>query len=283
MLPAQERLDRDQLARFECNDGLVDKREFAGRERGFEFLLELAAQLHRRIHFLGEKAITSAALALCRIQRHVRSTRKLGQIHRSGFRMRDADAGADHRCLILEFERLVEHADDALGKCARRTTTAHRRLHDRELVAAQAREKRRSVGARGQASRDAFQQEIADAVTERIVDAFEIIEIDVEDVDVRSRRGVGKNADRAFLELGAVRQAGQRVVVREAMDARARFIVLDGDRANVHARFDDPPFHVCGSAFVPVVERERADYNPSRVLIGLDQHALSPSGSARVL
>ena len=66
---------------------------------------------------------------------------------------------------------------------------------------------------------DRFQQFVADHVSERVVDALEFVDVDVEHGQLPVRRDVGQFAPEPFAEQRAVRQIGQRVVMGEVGDA----------------------------------------------------------------
>ena len=73
--------------------------------------------------------------------------------------------------------------------------------------------------AAGEAGGDRFQKLVADHVAERIVDALEFVDVDIEHRQLPVRRGVGQFALEPFVEQRAVRQVGQRVVMGEVGDA----------------------------------------------------------------
>ena len=129
-------------------------------------------------------------------------------------------------------------------------------LNDGELVAAEPRHEIGFARAAGEAGGDRFQKLVADHVAERIVDALEFVDVDIEHRQLPVRRGVGQFALEPFVEQGAVRQVGQRVVMGEVGDAllgAAAFgdvfmgrqpsavrhrLVDDLDRASVGCRYD---------------------------------------------
>ena len=85
---------------------------------------------------------------------------------------------------------------------------------EHELVAAVAGEQVGRAGAAGEPRGDLAQQLVAGGVPERVVDELEVVEVDVEHgggAAVAAR--AGERQRRVLLELGAVGEAGQRVVV----------------------------------------------------------------------
>jgi hypothetical protein len=70
-----------------------------------------------------------------------------------------------------------------------------------------------------QAHGHGFQQFVADQVSERIVDAFEFVDVDIEHRQLLARNDPGQLQLELFVEQRAVRQIGQRVVMRQMRDA----------------------------------------------------------------
>ena len=67
-------------------------------------------------------------------------------------------------------------------------------------------------------SGDGFQQLIADQVPERIVDAFEFVDVDVEHRQLLAGNNASQLSLQLFVEQRPVRQVGQRIVVRKVRD-----------------------------------------------------------------
>ncbi len=65
-----------------------------------------------------------------------------------------------------------------------------------------------------------FEQQIADAMAERVVDAFEVVQVDIQDIDRTIRRQRRQHVGGQFLKLRTIGQTGQAVVERELVDAR---------------------------------------------------------------
>ena len=92
-------------------------------------------------------------------------------------------------------------------------------LDDGEFVAAEPRHQIVAADAGAQAVRDLAQQLVADLVAERIVDALELVDVDIED---RERLALGKLRHAALqmpAHQHAVGQIGERVVMRHMRDA----------------------------------------------------------------
>ena len=133
-------------------------------------------------------------------------------------------------------------------------------LQHGELVAAEARGEHAFTDAGAEPACDALEQQVAGGVAERVVDALEIVEVDVQEVQGLARAQLAQQEARALAELGAVGQAGEGVVIGELMDARLRFLMLHRDRAKVDALFDQHALQVRRAALRAVVEREGADH-----------------------
>ena len=92
-------------------------------------------------------------------------------------------------------------------------------LNDGEFVAAEPGDEIGLARAGSEAGGDRFQQLVADHVAERVVDALEFVDVDIEHRQLPVRRDVGQFALEPFVEQRAVRQIGQRVVMGEVGDA----------------------------------------------------------------
>ena len=100
----------------------------------------------------------------------------------------DADADADRDFLRVDLERVAEHGNDLLRQQRAAGRIGAVRIQHRERVAADARREGALSGARSQPPRDAFEQHVADRVAEGIVDALEVVEVDIHEVDRGARR-----------------------------------------------------------------------------------------------
>ena len=106
----------------------------------------------------------------------------------------------------------VDEVDDVVGR-------RDAGLHDRELVAAQSRDEAGGADAAAQAGGDGFEQLVADQMAERIVDALELVDVDVIDGELLAVRDLRQFLLQPLVEQRAVRQVGQRVVMGEVGDA----------------------------------------------------------------
>ena len=93
-----------------------------------------------------------------------------------------------------------------------------RGLDDGELVAAEPGDEIAGPDAFLEARGHRFEQLVADHVSERIVDALELVDVDIEHRQMLSCNDVGELLLEPFVEQRAVRQVGQRVVMRKMPD-----------------------------------------------------------------
>src|SRR5256885_882689 len=128
-----------------------------------------------------------------------------------GSGQRDADADAGNDLLAVDLERLADHLDHPARQQAGRIR-ARVRLQNRKLVAAEARDRVALADRAADALGDRAEQPVSDWMTERVVDALEIVEVEAEH---RERLAAGIDArealGHALAEQHAVRQVGQRV------------------------------------------------------------------------
>ncbi len=137
------------------------------------------------------------------------------------------DAARDVNLVTVEDERLADDLEeflrDELGVFERR----HLGQDHGELVAAQASDGVLLADDRAKPFGDLLQQQIADGVSQAVVDHLEAIEVDVEDGEPPAiARGAGDRLTEPIEEQLPVRQPGQRVVVREV---RQRGLASLGD------------------------------------------------------
>src|SRR5215468_9568267 len=87
-----------------------------------------------------------------------------------------------------------------------------------ELVAAEPRDQVAFADAAAQPRRDGLQQFITDMVAVRIIDALELVDVDIEQRKLLAARDLLQLALHLFVEQHAVRQVGERVVMGEMRD-----------------------------------------------------------------
>ena len=90
-------------------------------------------------------------------------------------------------------------------------------LKDGEFIPAEAGDEIFRPDRLAQPLRHAFQELVADQMSQRIVDALELVDVDIEDREF-APLGFQQQPFRMALEQRAVRQIGQRVVMGEMLD-----------------------------------------------------------------
>ena len=124
---------------------------------------------------------------------------------------------------------VVELVTEALIGLPDRVVDPRHELHDvvtvadcgldhGEFVAAEPRDQVGRLDAILDAGRDRLQQFVADMMPERVVDALEFVDVDIEQRELLAADGLLELALDLFAEQHPVRQVGQRVVMREMRD-----------------------------------------------------------------
>src|SRR6202042_3545316 len=118
------------------------------------------------------------------IQRQVGLHQQPVRLAGVGRRNRNAYAGVGNELVAETFEGIADrfvNSGDKIGY-VRRILNAG--LNDRKFVAAEPRDQISLADAPAQAQGDAFQELIADRVTQRVVDALEFVDVDVKQCDL---------------------------------------------------------------------------------------------------
>ena len=179
--PAQKRLAGGNLARLQIEQRLVEDLEGVVGERVAKVELKAAARVRPHVHLGLEEAPGAALVGLGPVERHVGD---LEQVVRPGGvvgRQRDADAGADDDLMPVDLVGLAERGHDAPGQRRRFVAAGDRRLHDDELVAAEARDDVGRAHQPAQAIGHGAQEHVAARMAERVVDLLELVEVDEHD------------------------------------------------------------------------------------------------------
>ena len=250
--PADQRLDPHDGPRRGVDLRLVDQLKLALLQAALEVPLERAAQAQRHLHARLEHAEGGAPLVLGAIERDAGALDHL-VARLAAADQGDADAGASDHLLAVEIERLGEARQHTARqqRCAVRLLLAV--LHDRELVAADARQAVASTDARRQAPRAGLEQQIADRGPKRVVDLAKAVEIDAQQRPrLAAAAGQRSGVIDLVAKLRAVGKVGQRV---ETGEVRARGFGGD-DRGDVRAGAA-----IAAKAAVAIEERPAADLN----------------------
>ncbi len=160
----------------------------------------------------------AASLGLGGVHREVGVLDQLVELGAVFGRDRDADAGVGRKmvaeALIGLAYRLVNAGHEFLDLGA----AADRGLDHRKFVAAETGDEIARLGAILEAGRDRLQKFIADVVSERVVDAFEFVDVDIEQCELLAANGLAQLALDLLAEQHPVRKVGQRVVMRQMRD-----------------------------------------------------------------
>ena len=132
-------------------------------------------------------------------------------------RDRDADAGIAGELMAMAVERRPQRLIDPRDQRVNVLGALDAVLHDGELIAAEARDEVLGADRLAQPIRDALQELVADQMSQRIVDALELVDVDIEDREL-GVFGLQQQFLRVALEQRPVRQIGQRVVMGEMLD-----------------------------------------------------------------
>jgi hypothetical protein len=113
----------------------------------------------------------------------------------------------------------IEASDDDLEHVVDALDTG---LDHREFVAAEPRDQIAVADAAPDPSRHRLQQLVADMVAERVVDALEFVDVDIEQGELLAARDLLQLAFHLLAEQYAVGQVGERVVMGEMRDLLVR-------------------------------------------------------------
>ena len=167
---------------------------------------------------------------------------------------RQADRGGEEDFAVVEGDRRAQRAPQRLGEGDDARRLLLRQQDQRELVAAEPRQRVLRLEQAGEPARDGEQHGIADRDADRIVDLLEAVEIDHQHrrPDLRVGAGIGEGRFHAVEEQFAVGQAGEIVVHRvEQQPLLGLLEVVDvGERA------DQPHHFAVGADHRPRLQRE---------------------------
>jgi hypothetical protein len=218
MMPAQQRLAAGDRLGLGIEQRLIEHLELAFHQGAAQVELQRTPLLQLRIHLGLEKAMARPALGLGPIQRHVGAAQHLVGIPSVVGGQRDADAGADHHVVAVDVIGLAQCRDQALGKGPGMLRSGDVSLQDGKLIAAQPGDRIEVAHAIAQASGHGAQQRIAGPVTKRIVDAFEVIEVEAENGMLFAAADAGEGLAHLLVKRHPIGQIGKRVVARHVPD-----------------------------------------------------------------
>ena len=220
MIPAQQRFVTRCPPALEIDHRLVVQPQFATRDRFGQILFELALVARLAIELVVVDRQIVAALALRREQREVGAPHQFLRIAIAFDAARHADTGRHAIGMPFDLVGLAHHRQEAV-RAFDQHARAEPRIHQHgEFVAPQPRDQIVVADFLFQPDADFAQQAIADAVATRVVDRFEIVEIEIEQRDVRAFVECWpERAAQALVEAIAIGEPGEAVVMRHESDA----------------------------------------------------------------
>ena len=196
----------------QVEDGLEDDDDLVAFDGPAELAFELESGPRSVAHRRLVELVPGLARRLGRVHRDVGAGHDVVGIPDAVVDHRDADARGDGD-VAPDVERLRDPTEDPLGHLDRAVHVADLVEEDGELVAGQpARGVARPDGV-GQPARDLDEEPIARAVTQRVVDRLEVVE--VEEQDRRHRPVASPTCERVrdpIREQGPVGEPGERIV-----------------------------------------------------------------------
>ena len=187
MVPAHERLERDDLSGRALDLRLVVQLEFVRVDRDAQIL----DQTHPVTSPVQLLAVDRKGLAcdLRAVHRQVGAAQQVGSVGRVDRRDGDADAGADLGADRPDLERLEQARGDPLSH-DRAALAVGVQQRDHELVASQAGDEVAVAQDSRQALAELAQELVADRVAEGVVDLLESVEVDEQACQRSARAGV---------------------------------------------------------------------------------------------
>ena len=231
--------------------------EAALRQRRAQIRLQLAAMIGLLLHRGIEEAIGSAAGRLRRIHREIGVLQETEQVRAVARRDRDADAGVAGKLMAMAIERGAQRLIDPRDQRVNVLGAGDAVLKDGEFVPAEAGDEIFRPDRLAQPLRHALQEFVADQMSQRIVDALELVDVDIEDREF-APLGFQQQPFRMALEQRAVRQIGQRVVMGEMLDPG----------------LDAPPFGDVFQRRGPAAVRRALEDQPDRAPVGRRGHGV---------
>src|SRR5271169_872792 len=220
VLPAQQRLERADSIIHQIDQRLKRQAKLALEQGVAESGLRVALLLESRVQAFFIKMICAPTFAFGPIHRQVRAPHQrfaVGAIDRSDG---DADARPDKDAMALYVVRLGDLPHYPFGKAGRVFRLVEPTCQNGELVAAETSDNVAFAQTVGQLLAYFLQDGVARGMPERIVDALEIVEINVKDADRLTVSGARLDLLEARPKGIAVGQIGQSVMAGQMSDAR---------------------------------------------------------------
>src|SRR5258706_14353337 len=178
--PAQQRLAAGDLVVLEADAGLVVNLQRTVYYRLAQFYFQYVARPYPRVHRRLEETIGPAPRRFGGIHRQVSIRENLIEIAAVLRRECNADARVRAQLVSETFVGLPDRIENPRRELGDVSGSFDRGLNDGEFVAAEAGHEVAGCNALAQARGYRFQQFVADQMSERVVDAFEFVDVDVE-------------------------------------------------------------------------------------------------------
>ena len=219
MPPAYQRLDAVNEAGLGVDLRLIVQLELLERERLVQVALQLHPLLGRGIHAFRVALNVVPAALLGAVHGGVGVGDERLRALAVGRKHGDADARGGVQVDAVETDRELERLDGA-PRDVLRVLVLRQAVHDEQkLVPAEAPHRVGAARDARQAVRHFLDERIPGAVSQRVVDDLEAVEIEHGDPEAVSvLLGVGHRLRQAIVQQHAVRQAGEGVVAREVTE-----------------------------------------------------------------
>ncbi len=225
VLPADECLDTNDQSVFQADQRLIMENEFPLDQRTTQVAFHQQSIERRGIHFAG-------------IELEVIPSHLLGSIHcgigilEQHFQIQaivrinaDAQRWRDREFMARDFEGAPEDLNQPMGHFGRRSRmkSGHGK---NEFITAQPRQGINAPHDAIQSPRHLAQQLVADTVTQRIVDALEMIQVEKNDGNFSLLAlGSRQHLHKTFAQQAPIRQSGQHIVIGQFTDAQLRCLL----------------------------------------------------------
>ncbi len=234
MRPADQGLGAEDASRPHVDLRLVHEVELLGLHRRTERVQERDALLDVDRHLSREVAVVAAALILRAIERYVRLLQRVRAVAVGLGEAHETEGRAHVRVDPVDLEGLRDRlgdgggGDDALGP------------DDAEDVARDACHRGRVAERVAEAVRHLAQQRVAEAMTERVVDLREEVEVDEREHRIGALLRV-EDLVETDDEAGAVRDVAERIDERGRAELPDEEDVVEGDGKARTEEIDEPP------------------------------------------
>ena len=271
--PANQRLDAGHLAGGKIDLRLVMQEKFTPLQGPAQAAFDLLPADRLGIHLAGKKLVSVTAIGFGVVHRGI------GVLHH-GFDVvavirinTDADTQGDMQILPADHMRQGESREQFLRDQGCIVGPGDFGQQNHELIPALTADRIGNPDAGSQTLGDRLQQLVTDRVPERVVDVFEMIEIEKKQCDLLVMAlGQTDRLGQALGQQRAVRQVGEKIVLGQVGHFQGhcpRFtdVVEDNDRAGILA--------------VPVVNGRSGILNRRLMTIAANQHAIcgQPDGA----